>query len=60
LQLDPCDEAAARLLMQAYRAMGRRADALQVYARSQKALAELLDTTPSEPTRQLYESILNG
>ncbi|MEN3002388.1 MAG: BTAD domain-containing putative transcriptional regulator [Armatimonadota bacterium] len=58
LQLDPCDEAAARLLMQAYRALGRRADALQVYTRCQKALAELLNTTPSEPTRQLYESLL--
>jgi len=57
LEHDPCDEAAARLLMQAYRALGRRADALQVYARCQKALAELLDTTPSEPTRQLYESL---
>lgn len=60
LQLDSCDEAAARLLMQAYRALGRRADALQVYARCQKALAELLDATPSEPTRQLYESMLKG
>ncbi|GBC93236.1 Transcriptional regulatory protein MoaR1 [bacterium HR15] len=60
LQRDPCDEAAARLLMQAYRALGRRADALQVYTRCQKALAELLDATPSEPTRQLYESLLKG
>ncbi|MCS7065082.1 MAG: bacterial transcriptional activator domain-containing protein [Fimbriimonadales bacterium] len=60
LQLDSCDEAAARLLMQAYRALGRRADALQVYARCQKALAELLDAAPSEPTRQLYESIVKG
>ncbi len=58
LELDACDEAAARLLMQAYRALGRRTDALQVYARCQKALAELLETSPSEPTRQLYESIL--
>ena len=57
LQLDPCDEAAARLLMQAYDALGRRADALQVYARCQRALAELLDATPSEPTRQLFEAM---
>jgi DNA-binding SARP family transcriptional activator len=58
LQHDACDEAAARLLMQAYEALGRRADALQVYARCQQALAELLDTTPAEPTRQLYEAML--
>ena len=58
LQHDACDEAAARLLMQAYDALGRRADALQVYARCQHALAELLDATPAEPTRQLYEAML--
>ncbi len=57
LQLDPCDEAAARLLMQAYEALGRRTDALQVYTRCQHALAELLDATPSEPTRQLFEAM---
>ncbi len=60
VQMDTCDEAATRLLMQAYSALGRRADALQVYARCQKALAELLNTTPSEPTRRIYESILKG
>jgi DNA-binding SARP family transcriptional activator len=58
LQLDPCDEAAARLLMQAYCAVGRRADALQVYARCQKSITELLEGVPSEPTRQLYAAIL--
>ncbi len=60
LQIDACDESATRLLMQAYRMLGRRTDALQVYARCKKALTELLNTTPSEPTRQLYESILKG
>ncbi len=60
LEIDPCDEAAARLLMQAYRALGRRAEALQVYTRCQKALAELLGASPSEPTRQLYESLVSA
>lgn len=60
LQLDPCDEASVRLLMRAYHALGRRADVQYVYTRCQKALAEILQTPPAEPTRQLYESLLRS
>lgn len=60
LQLDPCDEASARLLMRAYHTLGHKTDALQVYARCQKALSEVLGTSPSEPTRQLYQSLLEA
>ncbi len=60
LQLDPCDEASVRLLMRAYHALGRRADVQYVYTRCQKALAEILETPPAEPTRQLYESLLHS
>ncbi len=60
LQLDPCDEASVRLLMRAYHALGRRADVQYVYTRCQKALDEILQTPPAEPTRQLYESLLRS
>jgi DNA-binding SARP family transcriptional activator len=59
LELDPCDEQACRLEMQAYEASGQRSEALQTYERCRDALRELLGAVPSPATQRLYERILD-
>jgi len=57
LELDPCDEQACRLAMQAHDASGQRSEALQSYERCRDALHNLLGAEPSPATRRLYERI---
>jgi len=59
-QRDPYDEAALRLLLRAYVAGGRAAEALAKYAQARKRLADELGTDPSPPTVALYTAILRG
>jgi hypothetical protein len=59
-QRDPYDEAALRLLLRAYVAGGRAAEALARYAEARKRLADELGTDPSPPTVALYTAILRG
>ncbi|MFQ3609893.1 MAG: BTAD domain-containing putative transcriptional regulator [Fimbriimonadales bacterium] len=60
LQCDPCNESAVRLLMRAHTQLGSKQEALHLYAKCQQTLKTVLEAKPSEPTRQLYESIRNG
>ena len=59
-QRDPYDEAALRLLLRAYVAGGRTAEALARYAEARKRLADELGTDPSPQTVALYTAILRG
>ena len=59
-QRDPYDEAALRLLLRAYVAGGRAAEALARYAEARRRLADELGTDPSPPTVALYTAILRG
>jgi Bacterial transcriptional activator domain len=54
----PLDEAAQARLIRVYQAIGRRADALSVFARVRRQLADELGVDPGAELRQLYESIL--
>jgi DNA-binding SARP family transcriptional activator/streptogramin lyase len=56
--LEPFREAGYRRLMEAHVAAGNRAEALQVYERCRRLLAEELGTYPSPETESLYRSLL--
>jgi predicted ATPase/DNA-binding SARP family transcriptional activator len=60
LTLDPWREVAYRQLMRALTLSGDRAGALAVYARCQKVLADELNITPDDETRELAEQIEAG
>jgi DNA-binding SARP family transcriptional activator len=57
---DPLDEDAVRLLLRALLARELPAEALRVYERLRRALADELGTDPAPPTRELYEAALRG
>lgn len=57
---DPLDEDAVRLLMRALLARGLPADALRVYQRLRRALADELGTDPAPETGQLHAAALRG
>lgn len=57
--LDPVSEDAHGGLMRLYALTGRRQQALRQYERLQDALAEDLDTEPSDAARRLYLDILD-
>jgi len=57
IELEPWLERGHRQLMHALAGMGRRSEALAAYDACRQALAEALDVTPSEQTRELYEAI---
>lgn len=56
--LAPLSESAYRALMAAHQASGNRADALGVYERCRRALADELGVFPSRETEALYLSLL--
>jgi YVTN family beta-propeller protein len=58
LALDPFRETAYRRLMTAYAAAGDRADALRVYERCRRLLADELGAYPSPETESLYRELL--
>ena len=53
LQCDNCSEEGYRGLFQAYRALGRQADALRLWQSCRQAYAEELDLEPPEEFEQL-------
>ena len=57
LELDDLRETAVRQLMRTLTAMGRRAEALQIYFDLQQRLHDILDVAPALDTTALYESI---
>ena len=57
LELDDLQETAVRQLMQALAALGRRAEALQIYHELQQRLREALDVDPALETSDLFEKI---
>ena len=56
--LDSFRESSYRLLIQAYGAIGNRAEALRIYGRLRTLLAEELGTDPSPETEALYLDLL--
>ncbi len=58
LQVEPLNEGAHRLLMQAYYNCGQRPAALEQFRQCMRRLEEELGIQPSSDTRRLYESIL--
>jgi len=59
LQENRCDEAAYRLLMRAYMATGRRAEALRLYQRCAQTLETELGIHPAPETTILFNAIVN-
>ncbi len=57
LEHDNCWEQAYRVLMQAYAAQGKRAQAIRVYQRCQERLQEELGVDPTSATQDLYQSL---
>jgi len=57
LRLDPCNEAAARALMELHASQGRASAAGHVYRTLRRSLDELVDVRPSRATDTLSESI---
>ncbi|GAA3159347.1 hypothetical protein GCM10010531_08400 [Blastococcus jejuensis] len=57
---DPLDETAVRLLMRALLARGLPAEALRVYERLRRALADELGTDPAPATQDLHAAALRG
>jgi DNA-binding SARP family transcriptional activator len=55
---DPFDEAAHRILMRAYDAVGEPVRALTAYQRLRRVLADELGVDPAPPTRDLHTRIL--
>jgi ATP/maltotriose-dependent transcriptional regulator MalT/DNA-binding SARP family transcriptional activator len=55
---DPCNEKACRWLMTWHIANGRRAEAVRVYERCQRALHQELDVEPEGTTKALYRGII--
>jgi DNA-binding SARP family transcriptional activator len=60
VDLDPLDEHAQRLLIGAYAAVGRRADALRQFLECRRALVEQLGIEPDAETLALQRRILAG
>jgi YVTN family beta-propeller protein len=58
IALDPYRETAYRRLMAAYAAAGDRAEALRVYERCRRLLADELGAYPSPETESLYRDLL--
>jgi YVTN family beta-propeller protein len=58
--LAPFREAGYRRLMEAHAAAGNRAEALQVYERCRRLLAEELGTYPSPETESIYRGLLEA
>ena len=56
--LEPFREAGYRRLMEAHAAAGNRAEALQVYERCRRLLAEELGAYPSPETESIYRELL--
>lgn len=54
-----CDEAAYRLLMQAYAMQGCRSEAIRQYQRCEQVLHEELGVAPMPETIQVFQDILN-
>jgi DNA-binding SARP family transcriptional activator/predicted ATPase len=57
IELEPTDEIAVRLQMEAYLALGDRAAALRAYHRYAEVLEHDLAITPGEPISAMYERI---
>jgi DNA-binding SARP family transcriptional activator len=60
IEHDPYEEAALRILLQAYVLGGQSSAAVAAYARTRERLAEDLGTDPSPQTTALYTAILRG
>ena len=60
LDLEPTDEAAVRIQMEAHLALGDRAAALRAYHRYAEALERDLAAAPSEAIRSMYEQLRAG
>jgi YVTN family beta-propeller protein len=60
IALAPFREAGYRRLMEAHVAAGNRAEALQVYERCRRLLAEELGTYPSPETEAIYRDLLEA
>jgi YVTN family beta-propeller protein len=58
--LEPFRETGYRRLMEAHVAAGNRAEALQVYERCRRLLAEELGAYPSPETESIYRDLLEG
>jgi len=58
-ELEPFRESGYRRLMEAHVAAGNRAEALQVYERCRRLLAEELGAYPSPETESIYRSLLD-
>lgn len=57
---EPSSETACRWLMARYHSLGRRADAVRIYERCERALSRDMDVEPEEKTKRLYRSIIGG
>src|SRR5207244_10492370 len=55
--LEPFRETGYRLLMEAHAAAGNRAEALRVYDRCRRLLADELGTYPSPETESIYRDL---
>ena len=60
LEENRCDEAAYRQLMQAYAHQGRRSDAIRIYQRCERVLAEELGVQPMSDTKALFDAIMHS
>lgn len=60
LELDDCAEGLYRRLMAVYQRLGRRAEALALYARCRQRLAAVLGVEPDPETEALYRSLRPG
>ena len=60
LREDPCDEHAARELMQVYARSDRRTDALRIFPRLEKSLKDDLGVEPSRETVEVWKQISSG
>jgi DNA-binding SARP family transcriptional activator len=60
LAVDPYRETGYQLLMRAYAGAGNRAEALRVYERCRRLLADELGVDPSSPTEAVYLEILRA
>ncbi len=58
VNLDPCQEEAHRLIMQAYAALGNRGDLVRQFAICKDALQTELGVVPSPQTENLYRDLL--
>ncbi len=57
---DPADEPLARAAMRLYHRSGRRTEALRVYARLERALADELEVEPEPETQNLRAEVVKG